>query len=47
MQSLNQNVYNEVLQVWVGNTQHDDFGIGCELFAAMLPLAGDLDMEVN
>jgi len=47
MQSLNQNVYNEVLQVWVGNTQHDDFNIGCELFAAMSPLAGDLDMEVK
>ena len=47
MQSLNQNVYNEVLQVWVGNTQHDDFNIGCELFAAMSPLVGDLDMEVN
>ena len=47
MQSLNQNVYNEVLQVWVGNTEHDDFNIGCELFAAMLPLAGDLDMEVK
>ena len=47
MQSLNQNVYNEVLQVWVGNTQHDDFNIGCELFAAMSPLTGDLDMEVN
>ena len=47
MQSLNQNVYNEVLQVWVGNTQHDDFNIGCELFAAMSPLVGDLDMEVK
>jgi len=45
MQSLDQNVYNEVLQTWNGNTQSDDFGVGCELFAAMLPLAGDLEQE--
>jgi len=33
MQSLSQNVYEEVLQVWVGNTEYDDLNIGCELFA--------------
>jgi len=32
MQSLSQNVYDEVLQVWIGNTDHDDFNVGCELF---------------
>ena len=36
MQSLSKNVYDEVLQVWVGNTEHDDFNIGCELFATMI-----------
>ena len=35
MQSLSQNVYDEVLQVWVGNTEHDDFRVGCELFSLM------------
>ena len=35
MQSLPQNVYDDILQVWVGNTEHDDFDIGCELFAIM------------
>ena len=32
METLSQNVYDEVLQVWVGNTEHDDFNVGCELF---------------
>ena len=36
MQSLPQNVYDEVLQVWVGNTEHDDFNIGCELFDTVI-----------
>ena len=35
MQSLSQNVYDEVLQVWVGNTEHDDFRVGNELFSLM------------
>ena len=35
MQSLSQNVYDEVLQVWVGNTEHDDFNVGSELFFQM------------
>jgi len=35
MESLSQNVYDEVLQVWVGNTEHDDFRVGCELFSLM------------
>ena len=36
METLSQNVYDELLQVWVGNTEHDDFDIGCELFATMI-----------
>ena len=36
MQSLSLNVYDDILQVWVGNTEHDDFDIGCELFATMI-----------
>ena len=36
MQSLSLNVYEDILQVWVGNTEHDDFDIGCELFATMI-----------
>ena len=36
MQSLPQNVYDDILQVLVGNTEHDDFDIGCELFATMI-----------
>ena len=36
MQSLSQNVYEDILQVWVGNTEHDDFDIGWELFATMI-----------
>ena len=32
METLSQNVYDDIIQVWVGNTEHDDFDIGCELF---------------
>jgi hypothetical protein len=34
-QTLTQTAYDAVLQVWVGNTEHDDFNVGSELFAAM------------
>ena len=43
MQSLSQNVYEEVLQVWVGNTEHDDFNIGCELFDTVESVFQSLD----
>ena len=36
METLSQNVYDDIIQVWEGNTEHDDFDIGCELFATMI-----------
>lgn len=39
---MNSDTYDAILQVWNGNTEHDDFGISCELFYSMFGEEGGL-----